>query len=232
MTTKQSFQKALMAAGALALFATPAANAIPTLKLSDGVTTVIVGDGSGGDLSAPVGSVTFIGVIGTWIVNVSTGISDPILGSPTDPHMDLNSVNVNVSGGAGTLTIWFSDDFFGPTSQSMDASIGGTINLAPGSTLNYTTYASGTNALFAETSPLTSQSFTAGSFSGDASGSFPTSPFPAPYSLTQKVEINHSAQGSTSFNASQQVPDGGTTVALLGFALLGVEGLRRKLRLA
>jgi hypothetical protein len=37
---------------------------------------------------------------------------------------------------------------------------------------------------------------------------------------------------SISFSSFTSVPDGGTTVALLGMALLGVDGLRRKLKLA
>ena len=222
MIRKNKLPSVIAAVGAFALFAANTANAIPTLKLSDGITTVTVGDGQIGvvsDLSAQTGAVTFIGAVGSWIVNVSTGISDPILGSPTNPHMDLNSVNVNVSGGSGT-------DF------AMEALIGGTLNLASGSLLTYNTYASATNSLFAETHLLTSQTFNPGAFSGTDAGSFPVTPFPAPYSLTQKVVITHGAAGSTSFNAALQVPDGGTTVALLGFVLLGVEGLRRKLRFA
>jgi hypothetical protein len=230
MITKNFLTAAISGAGALLLLSGPAAQAVPTLRLSDGITTVTVADGAFNDMTAAVGAVTFSGAIGVWTVNVSTGASDPALGTPTSPSMDINSLDI--SGGAGTLTIWFSDDFFGPTSSGVSASIGGTINNKPGSSLTYKTYADGSNTLFAETLLLTSQSFTSGAFSGDASGGLPSDPYPAPYSLTQKLVITHAGAGATSFDATLMVPDGGSTVALLGFALLGIEGLRRKLRLA
>ena len=41
------------------------------------------------------------------------------------------------------------------------------------------------------------------------------------------------ADGVFSFSgASEAIPDGGATVALLGLALAGIEGIRRKLRRA
>jgi hypothetical protein len=213
----------------IALAAAPNAQAIPTIRLFDGTTTITVADGSGGDSTAAIGAVTFNGAIGAWIVNVSTGVTKPLLGSATKPDMDLNSVNV--SGGAGgTLTILFSDDGFGPTLGNSFAQIGGTINNAAGSTLAYTTFASASNALFALTTPLTSQSFVSGAFSGSTFGS--AVPITSPYSLTQKVVIRHAGAGASSFNASLTVPDGGTTASMLGFALMGIAGLRRKLALA
>ena len=217
-----------MTVAVIALAAAPSAQAIPTIQLFDGVTTVTVADGGGGDITAAVGAVTFSGAIGTWIVNVSTGVSKPILGSATKPDMDLNSVNV--SGGVGTLTILFSDDGFGPTLGNSFAQVGGTINNLAGSTLAYTTFASASNALFALTTPLTSQSFGSGAFSGSVFGS--AVPITSPYSLTQKVVIRHAGSGASSFNASLTVPDGGTTASMLGFALMGIAGLRRKLALA
>src|SRR5262245_25322474 len=98
--------------------------AAPSLKLTDGVTTVIVTDQGVGGLNPLVGVVTASPVVGSWFVNVSTGITAPQIGSLTLPHMDLSSVNV---GGPGTLTISFSSDFFGPTpTTTFQAHIGGT----------------------------------------------------------------------------------------------------------
>ena len=81
-------------------------NAVPTLTLFDGTTTITITDGSGLDANAAVGAVTFSGRIGVWDVNVSTGITKPVIGSSTVPMMDLNSVDHST--GAGTLTITFS----------------------------------------------------------------------------------------------------------------------------
>jgi hypothetical protein len=46
------------------------------------------------------------------------------------------------------------------------------------------------------------------------------------FSLAQPVEAKPAAQGVPS---AESVPDGGSTISLLGLALLGVAALRRKL---
>lgn len=48
----------------------------------------------------------------------------------------------------------------------------------------------------------------------------------AALSLAQPVEANRAPSGSPT---AVSVPDGGSTISLLGFALLGVAALRRKL---
>ena len=49
----------------------------------------------------------------------------------------------------------------------------------------------------------------------------------AAFSLAQPVEANPSAHGLPT--TVESVPDGGSTISLLGFALLGMAALRRKL---
>jgi hypothetical protein len=46
------------------------------------------------------------------------------------------------------------------------------------------------------------------------------------FSLAQPVKASHVVQGGPTYVT---VPDGGSTMSLLGFALLGVAALRRKL---
>ena len=59
------------------------------------------------------GAVTFIGPLGAWIVNVTTGIGSGVFG---DPRLDLNSVNVSTfglggnPGGGGAITIQLSEN--------------------------------------------------------------------------------------------------------------------------
>ena len=48
----------------------------------------------------------------------------------------------------------------------------------------------------------------------------------AVFSLAQSVEAKPALSG---LPATERVPDGGLTISLLGFALLGVAALRRKL---
>src|SRR5439155_1528512 len=110
--------------------------AIPTLTLSDGLTTVIVPNVS--FYSGPVGA--------DWLVSV-VGITKPVFGSATSPEMELSLLSA-ASSVAGTLTVEFSDDFFGPTSGSITSSTGGT---ADNGTVAYSTFADPGNALFAET---------------------------------------------------------------------------------
>jgi hypothetical protein len=63
------------------------------------------------------------GPIGAWVVNVTTGVTKPTLGSAENPEANMNSVNV--SAGAGTLTIMFSDNDFTGTGQ-VTHTLGGT----------------------------------------------------------------------------------------------------------
>jgi len=217
-----------LALGAVALGLTGAAQAVPTLKLIQGATTVIVSDNglgvgpnadSGGtDSSAVLGAVAFNGSVGAYVVNVSTGITKPLQGSSASPFMDLNSVDV----GVGTLTLMFSETGFTQLGSAL-ALIGGTSN----GTISYSTYWSASNALFATDNLLTTQSFGSGAFSGTRTGG-PTSG--QPYSLTQVVTITHNSLTTSSFDAQLTVPDSGSTIALLGAALatLGLISRRRK----
>ncbi len=218
-----------------------AANAVPTMFISDGLGDWIkieqggsvLGVGYGTttiDTSTP-GMISYSGTIGNnWTVNLTTGSTKPITGSPEKPYLDLNSVNL--SSGAGDLYVFWSDTGFGPSSGTVLASISGTINGAPGSTLGYSTYADLKDQARIMGELLTSQSFSAGAFSGNASG-VDLDTLGSPYSLTQFIAVHHDEAGSTSYHAildpPTTVPDGGLTLALLGFALTGVEGLRRKL---
>src|SRR5262249_9630080 len=135
----------------------------------------------GADANPNDGKVTFLGGVGAnWTLLVDTGTSKPLNGSPAHPLMDLN-FDEATSKGAGTLSVAFFDNKFGPSgSLGALASIGGT--LPPGATLTYKTYthagdaaptfASGALDLSLWTL-LTTQTFPfvgpGGSFSGDAS---------------------------------------------------------------
>src|SRR5215470_20305752 len=110
-----------------AVFTAPApAAAVATLYLSDGINpAVTIVDGGLGDMNPAAGVVTFIGAIGVWTVNVSTGISN----SPF-PHIDLNIIDMSSGAGTSTLTIKFGDTDFslgaGPHTVSLGSAIGGT----------------------------------------------------------------------------------------------------------
>jgi hypothetical protein len=106
------------------------AQAIATLQLSDGSNTVTIVDQGPGDGSNILGVVSFNGGLpsSSWTVNITTGITKPVIGDVANPSLDLNSVNVS-GGGAGTLTILFSDNnFAAPTIGMWNTAIGGTTN--------------------------------------------------------------------------------------------------------
>lgn len=186
-----------------------------TITLSDGGSNFVsIADGSALDLNPNSGVVTFVGSLGTWLVNVSTGGSKPIFGSTGSPFMDLNSIDY----GIGTLTITFSDTGFENTTGlpiNFLMTMGGT----SAGTVNYSTYA---NASLIGNISSANTPF-AGSTSGIADPVNPLS-----YSLTQTVVIHHNNYGSTSFDATlAPVPEPGTMM-LLGSGLIGLAGWGRK----
>ena len=137
----------MVACGLLVAISVSPCDASLTLMLDDGAgntATVIDGDADG--------VVVFNGALGAsvWAINVSTGISKPVLGTSTMPNMDLNSVNVTTFG-AGNLTVKVSDNNFIGTSPAsapgFKFDLGGTTN----GTVSANAYASASNVLFAQT---------------------------------------------------------------------------------
>ena len=83
-----------------------------------------VDDGGPGDLNPATGAITFLGTIGIWNLNVSTGVTYPLVGSPLSPFLDLSSINisntVDPTLGLAALTIGVSAlDFLSPGSQCL-----------------------------------------------------------------------------------------------------------------
>lgn len=185
------------------------------IELSDGFTTVSVADGSGSDLSATPGVVVFSGSVGVFDVNVTTGLSYPLLGSLNAPVLDLNSVNVS-SGGTGTLTVKLtSTDYTGPTSNATGTLFfGGTTN----GSIEVETFTDLGNAAFGTGSSVNDLGpYTTGAFSGVDSDAAPTDGF---YSASIIATIVHDNPSDvTSFDAEYRiVPEPGS------FALLALGG--------
>src|SRR5262245_17805634 len=66
---------------------------------------VVITDNGVGDINPLAGAVTYSGSINGFLVNVTTGISKPLIGGVNNyAELDLNSVNVQFTG-AGKLRI-------------------------------------------------------------------------------------------------------------------------------
>ena len=188
------------------------------LSLDDGLgSSALVGDVDGD------GIIFYSGVLGAWNLNVTTGVSKPFLGDVMEPRLDLNSLNASSSAG-GKLTIMLTDTDFQPaptwTSTSLISGIGGTTD----GTVWLDQVLDEGNAEFAALSdaelsvslgPLTAG--TGGSFSD---GGIDLGPLVSgPFSVTEIVVIEHTADGLTSFDATS------TVVPVPGAVLLGMLGL-------
>lgn len=222
------------ALGAFALAAVSTAQALPSIRITDGTTTITVGDGSGGDTSLPAGSVGVSTAVGDWTVVVTSGATKTLQGSTTRPDQHLD-VRATTAGGPTTLTVLFSEDFFGPTTSSYTVAYSAVLpNTGGGATAAYGAFYSLGNTLFATTTPFVA---TPGySSPGSSSTNLLASPgsLAASFSITNRIQFTSVAGGpsrtsSAAIDVTANVPDGGSTLALLGFAFAGFGFLRRKL---
>ena len=227
---------ALTACAGLCLGAMNVAQASFVLTLSTGSTDVIVSDDqplgfvtdSGLVTTAPDGNgsdpgvVSYNASIGSFLVTVTTGISDPLIGPG---RLDLNSIQV--SGGAGTLVIGLTDTDYSGSASQYSTGFGGTTD----GILDFTFLYGSTNQEFvgdviSSVSGITGDPLNAGAFSGGASATVLAS---NPYSLTILATIEHTGPGQvTSFDAIASPVPVPTAVWLFGSGMLGLVGIARR----
>ena len=225
---KQRYLQAALAA--LLAGATFTAQAVPTLSLKvDSGPAYVCADGDACDMLAGIAGVVSVSqAFGDFVLNMTTGASKPLL-QGGDPLMDLNTFNVQVSGGAHTLQIMFSDTGFDIYGGQLKMEYGGTLS-GFGATLEHSAYYDTGNTLFGTGTLIgTTGSMGSGYFGGAISNGWSPDSL---YSATQILTLTTGGGLTTvSGDFEVNVPEP-TTPALLGLGLLGFAAARRFTRTA
>jgi hypothetical protein len=205
---------------ALVLTASPAQAAL-ILRLTSGADSITITDGGVGDVNPNAGVITFIGSVGTFLLNVTTGTS-----TPSTASMDLNSVNVSSTSG-GTLLIELTDtDFLATGDGTLRGDVGGTTQGA----VQFWAYKCESNEAFCTSgsdAAIHLGPFSSGPFSGsETDGHGPLDP----YSMTLVAEIAHTGTQVTTFDFQvQNIPEPAILVLFgLGLGAMAWAGRRRR----
>jgi hypothetical protein len=231
MHTRRQFGVAVLGVAALALLlaGTGRADAGFKMMLSDSLdgASVTIADNGLGDLNPALGVITFSGTVGEFAINVTSGLSKPVLGSLSLPQMDLNSLDTKLAGSAAdTLTIKLTDTDFVPFSGlgTLTTTAGGTL-AGSVTSMKVQAFLDPTNTEFGTPGPGAQLTFSTSPFAGSNSVGF--GPLAAPYSLTMVETITAGAgAGSISFDNHLFVTNAPepASLTLLGLGALGLLG--------
>ena len=224
-------KKVVVLTAFLAATYAPAAFATAELKLSSGASSVDILDGSAGDSNPLAGVVTFIGAVGNWTVNVSTGVNG------STPLLDLSSADFTAGHPqVNPIVISFSDDgLFGTPPSSIDFAAGGTVNTAGAPTVTFQAF-TGTSKFDTSDQVGSTLTFHTAGYSGSTSSAFVSGDTSA--TIVATIDLGSAtAFGSGSFDSSLETVGGATpepaSISMLGGVLLILGGaLRRKIKKA
>jgi hypothetical protein len=183
------------------------------LSATDGVST-----GSANDSASP-GTAFYSGIIGNFTTSIDIGTGFPAIGAPSDPVLDLTSLDLTTGTAGGTLTVSLTETGFTTTTVAKEF-LSDITGVYSSSSALMSTYFDTTNKPFGTGTLLSS-----GLLDNQASlVSVP--PIAGPYSLTEILTVTAGPSSLTSIDAAIIDAPEPSSLPLLGAALLGLGLLR------
>jgi hypothetical protein len=110
----------------------------------------VITDNGAGDADATLGSILFMGSVGGFGVNFTTGLSSPVIGGVYNMgELALGSSNIRTTAGSGKLKITLEDygyaEQFG--SRTLSSNVSGVMTGAPDDTVTFRSWASPSNSV-------------------------------------------------------------------------------------
>ena len=215
---------------AVLTFGVTRADAAMQLTLDTGTAVQTITDGGAGDSCAAEGCITYVGLLGGWTMNFTTGLSKPIVGPAV---LTLNSVDVATTSG-GTLTISLTDTgFISPVLADSGVNLTQRLTgltLPDNTTVTAQGYVGTSNQAFGQDyTSGAAQVNTANPFASVTGAPITASNLTTPYSMTEVVQIAFGGPGVVQFSADLALNPEPTALVLFGTTLfMVVRTLRRR----